>query len=125
MIFGPLSESQLSQVTERLDHYKAHYTVTDSNIEVADSLVPLVEEELVKLGVLAPLQEEELEHEEYLCTQCDYISTHAGSCPSHGGALVDYSAWVAAQRQSGDNKTVAIVFAVVLAIALAIALLQR
>lgn len=118
MIFGPLSESNLSLLTEKLDQYKAHYTITDSQIEVADSLVPLIEEELVKAGAIPPLEEEELEHEEYLCLKCDYISVNAGSCPTHGSALVDYSTWVANQGKHSNDKTIAFAFVIVVAAAI-------
>ena len=121
MIFGPLSETQISQVIAKLDQFKAHYVLTDSNIEVADSLVPLVEDELVRIGALPPLEEAELDHEEYLCLKCDFISTSAGSCPSHGGALVDYSAWVAGQGKGADSKIIGIIFATAIVIALLVA----
>ncbi len=113
MIFGPLSEIQISQLISKLDQFKAHYTLSDSNIEVADSLVPLVEEEVVRIGALSPLEESELEHEEFLCPKCDYISEVAGSCPHDGTQMVDYSTWVAGQTVKSDSKTTIVIFAVI------------
>ncbi len=124
MIFGPLSQSDLNLLIEKLDQFKAHYTITDSKIEIADSLVPLIEEELVKVGAIPPLEEEELEHEEFLCLKCDYISSHAGSCPTHGSALVDYSTWVANQGKHSNDKTIAFAFVIVVAIAIFFALFR-
>lgn len=118
MIFGPLSESNLLLLTEKLDQYKAHYTINNSQIEIADSLVPLVESELVSVGALPPLEEEELEHEEFLCMKCDYISANAGTCPTDGMALVDYSTWVANQGKHSNDKTIAFAFVIVIAIAI-------
>lgn len=124
MIFGPLSESDLAHVIQKLDHYKAHYLVKDSSIEIPDSLVNLVEDELIAVGALTPIQVAELDHEEFLCVKCDYISVNAGSCPTHGGALVDYSTWVASKGKSGDSNIVGIVFAVLIVIALLVAFLK-
>ena len=85
---------------------------------MADSLVPLVEEELVRIGALTPLEEPELEHEEFLCPKCDYIAHSAGSCPKHGVALVEFSDWVAGQGTGSTDKSVAFVFVAVVAIAI-------
>jgi hypothetical protein len=125
VIFGPLSESQLSQVIAKLDQFKAHYTLDGENIEVADSLVPLVEEELVRIGALPPIEEPELDHEEYLCPQCDFISHVPGTCPKHGVALVDFSSWVKGEGKSSNDKVVAFVFVAVLVVAIYFMFLKR
>lgn len=118
MIFGPLSESDQSRLIGILDQKRIHYEITDSKIEISDSLLAQVEDELVQIGLLSPIVEEELDHEEFLCTECDYISTSPGTCPKHALPLLDYSSWVAAQSgQPMDRRVVFVLLLVAAAVA--------
>lgn len=114
MILGPFSEDQISQLIEALDQKKVHYVRIGSQLEVADSLVHNIEVELEQMGMFDE-KVEELQHEEYLCLQCDFVSSSPGSCPKHGVALLEYSDWVAAQSSQPMDKRVAFVLVLVAA----------
>jgi hypothetical protein len=147
VIFGPLSEIDINLLTEKLDAHRAHYTIGVSKedlhesheeirkrpvdpdptyqsqkpflfIEIADSLVHLVEEDLEKMAQLTlPEEVEELASEEYLCTQCDYIAVVPGNCPKHGTSLLEFSDYAKQATQTADSVSNRIAFAVVLVVA--------
>jgi len=71
-------------------------------LEVAREHVMLIRKEVENLGF--SLKETDfdagLEDREYLCPKCDHHSHSQGLCPKHHIPLLEFSEWVAAQRDA-------------------------
>jgi hypothetical protein len=89
-------------------------------LEIDEQHVPLITETLSKLG--AVLNEEskgELDHSDFLCTECDYIAHEPGLCPTHQKPLFEFSDWVKASTEKESRSGKLLMLALVAIAALA------
>lgn len=68
-------------------------------LEIDKEAVLLLKQDLDNIGVTWGQHLEPEPIEEYLCTECSYISESQGRCPVHKKLLLNYSDWVEDQKK--------------------------
>lgn len=74
-------------------------------VEIAEEDLPLVQDDLLKMGIHAGDVEslEIPEVPEYLCPVCDFMRHEPGLCPTHHRPLLEFSEYVKAKRDLGGK----------------------
>ncbi|MBX3021043.1 MAG: hypothetical protein KF799_05145 [Bdellovibrionales bacterium] len=85
--------------------YQAHNPHDFMYLELPFEHIMLIRAEVERMGFSLTESDFDPEFEggDYLCPKCEHHSLQPGLCPKHQLPLLEFSAWVAAQRERGTH----------------------
>ncbi|MEK7358281.1 MAG: hypothetical protein AAB250_17675 [Bdellovibrionota bacterium] len=112
---GQVDEEQQAEALEK-GGWVATY------IELDDNMYQVAKPELERMERAIALPDGDVEMvDEYLCLQCDHVSSLPGNCPAHAQPLLEFSDWVKAKRENNEKMTGSFMWIVILVVGSALA----
>lgn len=91
------------------------------DIELKDLMIVRGELERMGFAVAREVENPPAEVSEYLCEKCDFVSNLPGTCPQHGGSLLEFSDFALAKKLTREKRQAQFLWIFVLIVAIAIA----